>query len=1048
MRLARWIDESREELSFVQEVSQAAELWQRRGHREEEVWQGEALQEALLTLRRCSTPLPEQAARFLEAGQQKARRRGRRKWVVVGLAICLLAAVSIFLYHQKEVAETQRQEAERQRGQARKRWSDAQREGARAAFLGGKLLEARAKLRGALEVQDSAEARALWWRLTLDQTLWTREMGATVYDVSFSPDGDTVAAACQDRVIYLFDVKTQRVRVLRGHRDQVFSLAFSPDGKQLASGTWGGTVRLWDLRSGAVRVLRGHTGGVRRLAFAPHGKQLASAAYDGTVRLWDTTSTAEPLLLRGHASQVSGLGYSPDGKRLATGGRDMTIRLWDATSGKQLQVIRGHQAGIYAVQFAPDGKLLASAGYDRSVRLWDVASGSQRALLSGHRARINDLAFSPDGKRLASAGRDRTIRLWDVASGKQQRLLSGHRDWISAVSYSPDGKYLVSAGGDRTVRLWDLTTAGSARRESGHRGPIYSVAFSPDGESLASADKAGEIWLWDARTAVTRRALRGHQGVINSVAFSPDGKSLASAGGDRTVRLWRLGSGDPARVLEGHTAGVNHVAFAPDGATLASASLDNTVRLWTLAGGGVSVLRGHRASIKEVTFSPDGELVASISNDSTVRLWDRATGNPRGQLGLASEGFSVSFSPDGKQLALSSNDGEVRLWDLRSPRSRLLRRSGDRAYHLAFHPDGKRLGIASSGGTGLVVGLAGGSTVLRGHRGEVNFITFDRAGKRAATVSDDGTLRTWAVRSGRPLWRAPLLVPGSLQLYSHLGWTALGSPRTMGQRSWHRAVAASGLRAAVAGRLLCVQTFDGALEIWDHQQDRRLVTTARPGIRQLLAMPNGCVLRTGEAALLYTRTGAFKDLAREATAVARAAGQVLVAADSRVLLFDARGRKGASHEVGVGVSALARCGGQLAVGFTDGNIEVVPLDGGRRPTHTFEGVPSSPVVRMLPGPMGSIIVGYANGLLGIWKLDSGALLHHVRLHGPVVHLVLRQGRLYAATELGDHLELDLRIFLRGYCDLVRQVWRRVPVVWDSGLPVKRKPHRKHRCYKP
>jgi hypothetical protein len=100
----------------------------------------------------------------------------------------------------------------------------------------------------------------------------------------------------------------------------------------------------------------------------------------------------------------------------------------------------------------------------------------------------------------------------------------------------------------------------------------------------------------------------------------------------------------------------------------------------------------------------------------------------------------------------------------------------------------------------------------------------------------------------------------------------------------------------------------------------------------------------------------------------------------------------------------------------------------------------------LPGPKGTLVAGFANGQLGIWSLDNGARLRHSRLHGAVRYIVLAQGKLLAATELGDYLALDLSTFRLAYCDLLRQVWKEVPVLWENGLPVKRAPDEGHSCF--
>jgi hypothetical protein len=59
---------------------------------------------------------------------------------------------------------------------------------------------------------------------------------------------------------------------------------------------------------------------------------------------------------------------------------------------------------------------------------------------------------------------------------------------------------------------------------------------------------------------------------------------------------------------------------------------------------------------------------------------------------------------------------------------------------------------------------------------------------------------------------------------------------------------------------------------------------------------------------------------------------------------------------------------------------------------------------------------------------------------------LRQGsKLYAASELGDHLVMDLGVFDLSYCKLMKRIWRSIPVVWEKGLPVLRPAPVEHRC---
>jgi len=103
------------------------------------------------------------------------------------------------------------------------------------------------------------------------------------------------------------------------------------------------------------------------------------------------------------------------------------------------------------------------------------------------------------------------------------------------------------------------------------------------------------------------------------------------------------------------------------------------------------------------------------------------------------------------------------------------------------------------------------------------------------------------------------------------------------------------------------------------------------------------------------------------------------------------------------------------------------------------------VLRILPGPAGTVALGYANGVVGLWSLANGQRIEHGRIHGPVIHLVMQGPRLLAATGLGDHLGWSFPDLEAPYCEVLRRVWKDVPIRWEGGLPVLREPPRDHRC---
>jgi WD40 repeat protein len=147
-----------------------------------------------------------------------------------------------------------------------------------------------------------------------------------IWDVRLSPDGRHVAAASEKGalVIWRIDRPEAPEHLLRGHAGHVATLAYSPRGDRLVTAGEDRTIRVWNSTGGKGTILRGHEQDVTGVAFTRDGRRVLSSGGDGAVRLWD--AGGEPLgVLDSNNGALYHLAVSSDGKIGALGDRSVRV---------------------------------------------------------------------------------------------------------------------------------------------------------------------------------------------------------------------------------------------------------------------------------------------------------------------------------------------------------------------------------------------------------------------------------------------------------------------------------------------------------------------------------------------------------------------------------------------------------------------------------------------------------------------------------------------------------------------------------------------------
>lgn len=459
-----------------------------------------------------------------------------------------------------------------------------------------------------------------------------QDLKSRVVQMAFTPTGDRLACASQDRTAQLWDLRDGRmIRTFTGQTDEIRSIAISGDGRTLALGGWHGGLKTWELDTGKESIsFRGHSDAVTVLAFTTDGKQLVSGSRDMTVRVWDRAGGGEVQIIRGHVGTIYDLAVAPTGD-IASSSGDGTIRVWDAGSRQEPWQSR-HTSAVTSVAYSPDGKSLAAGG-PSFVEVWDVSSGRKRWTQGDQlpfdgnvpeTAPSHCLAFHPAGRILAAGLANGTVLLRDAQDGHLLRTIKAHTGRVTSVDFSPDGSMLASGGADRLVALWDPVDGHQIGLLKYFLDGLRCVVFSPDGTLLASAGDWGEprIQLWNVATKHVVRTLTT-RGATYCATFSRDSRELFTGGNDNVIRVWDVEKGVVKREQMAHAGFVSGLAVSSDGTRLASCGVDRTVKIWDLAGGEeLQSLKPSGGFVYGVAFSPDGWRLAAGCFSGFLSVWD------------------------------------------------------------------------------------------------------------------------------------------------------------------------------------------------------------------------------------------------------------------------------------------------------------------------------------------------------------------------------------------------------------------------------------------
>ncbi|WP_345430287.1 WD40 repeat domain-containing protein [Actinoallomurus vinaceus] len=190
---------------------------------------------------------------------------------------------------------------------------------------------------------------------------------------ALSPDGTTIAIGSWDGDLLVQCIDQRDLSpALSGHEKDINAVAWSPGGESVATASDDRTIRVWNPSDRSHQVIARCSKEVEALAWSPDGRRLAVGSKDAMVRILDLEDANRSTELAGHADWVGCLAWSPSGRLLASGSADHTVRVWSPFSGRDSAVIGVHSGSVGTLNWLPDGNRVISASADRTIRIWAV----------------------------------------------------------------------------------------------------------------------------------------------------------------------------------------------------------------------------------------------------------------------------------------------------------------------------------------------------------------------------------------------------------------------------------------------------------------------------------------------------------------------------------------------------------------------------------------------------------------------------------------------------------------------------------------------------
>ena len=268
----------------------------------------------------------------------------------------------------------------------------------------------------------------------------------TVYDVSFSENGDLLASAGKDSVVRIWSLEGKKVWE-SNKLDHSISKVLWLEGLNLwLASSYGGHVYIIKERGGIFRDKKSHEDAVTSIGFIPKRNLILMGCRGGILKVLEMG--LNPIWEKEIAEkQVHVVKFNRNRDIIITGDSEGDIENWDFEGNR----VGGYEFGepdVWNFALMDDPQFILARTRTGNTQVFN-AMGKPISRF-GKDGGMGALIYN--NGLVVNSGSDGMIRYWNIA-GQKLDSFQAHDSYISGLAYSSRG-YLASCGGDKSVRLW------------------------------------------------------------------------------------------------------------------------------------------------------------------------------------------------------------------------------------------------------------------------------------------------------------------------------------------------------------------------------------------------------------------------------------------------------------------------------------------------------------------------------------------------------------------------------------------------------------------